>query len=184
MQEIVPFSTIIYRDSLFGINYNYMIDKITEMSKTLPSVARSNSGGWQSESSKERSELMSQIISEVDYRMNYVYTQYGIGAPNLSNYWINVNPKNTFNFAHNHPHSYFSAVLYLKTPENSGSISFDRPDMLQDYIVPVILNHNNSPLFKVTPEAGMLLIFPSFLKHSVDMNLNDEERISIAFNYN
>jgi len=184
MQEIVPFSTIIYRDSLFCINYNYMIDKIIQLSKTLPSVGKSNSGGWQSESTAERSDLMSQIITEVDYRMNYVYEQYGIGKPKLNNYWINVNPKNTFNFSHNHPHSYFSAVLYIKTPKDSGSISFERPDMLNDYIVPSIIKPNNSVLFKVTPQAGMLLIFPSFLKHSVDINLSDEERISIAFNYN
>ena len=33
------------------------------------------------------------------------------------------------------------------------------------------------------PLEGHMLIFPSNLKHGVEMNQSDEDRISIAFNY-
>jgi uncharacterized protein (TIGR02466 family) len=32
-------------------------------------------------------------------------------------------------------------------------------------------------------EAGLLLIFPSWLPHGVEPNMSDEDRISISFNY-
>ena len=35
----------------------------------------------------------------------------------------------------------------------------------------------------VVPEEGKFLIFPSWLKHSVDGSRSKEERISISFNY-
>ena len=30
---------------------------------------------------------------------------------------------------------------------------------------------------------GTLLMFPSFLEHSVDTNTSEEERVSVSFNY-
>ena len=34
----------------------------------------------------------------------------------------------------------------------------------------------------VKVQNGTLLVFPSYLQHSVDANMSDEERISISFN--
>ena len=36
--------------------------------------------------------------------------------------------------------------------------------------------------YKVRPQDGMLLVFPSWLLHFVNPYLSDDERISIAFN--
>ncbi len=35
----------------------------------------------------------------------------------------------------------------------------------------------------VAPEAGKLLMFPSWLEHGVPQNTTDEERISMSFNF-
>jgi ectoine hydroxylase-related dioxygenase (phytanoyl-CoA dioxygenase family) len=37
-------------------------------------------------------------------------------------------------------------------------------------------------MLKIEPEEGSLIIFPSYLPHSVEPNKHDEERISISFN--
>ncbi len=42
----------------------------------------------------------------------------------------------------------------------------------------------NSPVQFIVPEAGTLVIFPSWLEHGVNQNLSDADRISIAFNIN
>ena len=34
------------------------------------------------------------------------------------------------------------------------------------------------------PEAGEVLLWESWLRHEVPMNMSDDERISISFNYN
>ena len=36
----------------------------------------------------------------------------------------------------------------------------------------------------IVPEAGTLVIFPSWLEHGVNQNLGNADRVSIAFNIN
>ena len=42
----------------------------------------------------------------------------------------------------------------------------------------------NSPVQFIPPEAGTLIIFPSWLEHGVNQNLSDAERVSMSFNIN
>jgi len=35
----------------------------------------------------------------------------------------------------------------------------------------------------ITPKSNMLLIFPSWMNHSVEANLNNDPRISVSFNF-
>ena len=42
----------------------------------------------------------------------------------------------------------------------------------------------NSSIQSISPEAGTLIIFPSWLDHSVNQNLSDADRISMSFNIN
>ena len=39
------------------------------------------------------------------------------------------------------------------------------------------------PFVYVTPEAGEVLMWESWLRHEVPMNMSEEERISVSFNY-
>ena len=45
-------------------------------------------------------------------------------------------------------------------------------------------NQMNSSVHSISPEAGTLIIFPSWLEHGVEQNLSEADRISIAFNIN
>ena len=49
---------------------------------------------------------------------------------------------------------------------------------------PVKYNHVNSESFMLPCKPGELILFPSSLKHSVPINQGDEDRISIAMNFN
>jgi uncharacterized protein (TIGR02466 family) len=43
-------------------------------------------------------------------------------------------------------------------------------------------NNLSSDVASFTPNEGDLLIFPSYLHHSVEENLSEEDRIVISFN--
>ena len=44
-------------------------------------------------------------------------------------------------------------------------------------------NEYNSGVWKYSPKENLCLLFPSYLKHYVEPNLNKKDRISISFNY-
>ena len=69
-----------------------------------------------------------------------------------------------FHIHQNNLQSYFSGVIYL-TKNNSN----------------IELNFSNR--VTITPEYGDILIFDDFTPHRVAHNLNDEMRISLAFNF-
>jgi len=106
----------------------------------------------------------------------------------LLNMWININRKGDYNTEHDHPQSDVSAVLWIKTPKDCGALIFPSPkSFTQDKILDVldreiITQTKSDHIFAFLPEEGKMVIFPSDMRHSVEMNNSDEDRISIAFN--
>ena len=101
--------------------------------------------------------------------------------------WANVNSKYSYHEQHIHPNSFLSGVYYVKVPKNSGQINFIDPknSMRSLELEPDRTKQLTDPLRRqidVTPEDGLLLLFPSWLSHEVQQNTTDDERISIAFN--
>ena len=39
------------------------------------------------------------------------------------------------------------------------------------------------PINTISPKENMLIVFPSWVPHAVEINLSDEDRISLAFNF-
>ena len=108
---------------------------------------------------------------------------------NLSNIWININGYGHSNVSHIHPHSILSGVYYVQTFENCGDIYFNHPcynTFLFDWkdVQKQPKNCFTAPRWFFKPKPGMLLLFPSWLEHFVQPNLNKnkKERISISFN--
>jgi len=104
--------------------------------------------------------------------------------------WVNINYKGGYNAPHDHPGYLWSAVYYAKIPENksgskkSGVLEFLDPRTNIVAMAPEIAE--SSPFFRpkisVIPKENQLIVFPSYLRHWVFPNEEDEERISIAFN--
>lgn len=105
---------------------------------------------------------------------------------NITQSWIVSQYKNEYNPWHKHS-GHFSGVIYLKMPDgmenhfneetkdhypSSGLIEFsygEAQDMRSDTLM-------------VKPEVGMILVFPSWLKHTVYPFYCDGERRSMSFN--
>jgi uncharacterized protein (TIGR02466 family) len=105
----------------------------------------------------------------------------------LTNMWINISLYKDTNRSHNHPFSDISGVYYVKTPEKCGDITFEHPaiDVLNYYFPKPSgeFNEYNSPSWWKPAVENKLYLFPGWLKHHVEPNLNKtKERISISFN--
>lgn len=144
--------------------------------KNLPSVIKSNSGGYQSpsflHSTLNESKPVWNLFATITKQVANLHRENELSLPlRLNNFWININKKTDFNVPHNHPNCIFSGVFYVKTPFNSGSFAFYR----------------NVHVYKATelikPEENMLILFPSHFDHYVMPNNSNKDRISISFNY-
>ena len=186
--------TKLFHTNLYTGEINFpsdLIHNVMNLKNSVASAEFSNRGGWQSPpyTSYRCNDFMHSILVDITEHLIPVYDSYSMDSPPaLSNYWFNVNNKFNYNDTHNHPFSYFSGCLYLKVPKNSGDIIFNRPDTLGSTIKfnNQKVNENTFCTYHITPQPKLLLIFPSYLIHSVESNLTedeDSERISISFNF-
>ena len=100
--------------------------------------------------------------------------------------WAIVNKGGAANARHHHGNSDISAAYYVRAPINSGDIVFYDPRPAPVFSHPKANNPNslNAMVNSINPVEGLLVLFPSYLDHSVNANMSDEERIVISFNIN
>lgn len=99
--------------------------------------------------------------------------------------WININKKGDSNVIHSHdPYKGFalSGVFYIRAPRNCGNIVFYDPRHYLTSAPDQEYYNDQNDNYWIEPKENLLLIFPSWLTHSVDTNQNSIERISISFN--
>jgi uncharacterized protein (TIGR02466 family) len=151
-------------------------------------ISLSNVGGWHSQfldpwkvpELLELTEIVEQKISEVSSIMDF-----GVRAI-IDKCFININQSGHSHNTHDHPGSLLSAVYYVNTGPGRGNLKFhsdnrliewnQRPDRIVSY------NQLNSSSWSVVPKTGTLVIFPGWLKHQVEANTTQEDRISIVYN--
>lgn len=161
---------------------------VEDLTDNAESVVHSNYGGFQSSAfSKDNlPKVFDKFKVEVDNLIKTISIGNGLPKLDLNNLWINVNPPGTYNIIHNHPGSVISGVYYIDVPEeNMGNIRFYRDDDASYYIPPQSVGSNPFTGLSVEYKAqtGILLLFPSWLKHSVQGNMGNKNRISMSFNY-
>jgi uncharacterized protein (TIGR02466 family) len=102
--------------------------------------------------------------------------------------WINVNRAGDSNRLHCHPGCFVSATYYVRVPPGmrGGRIVFRDPrgPAVAMYETPGIELPwvGDGVGVPLAPSTGRLLLFPSWLEHSVEPFEGPGERVSIAFN--
>lgn len=101
--------------------------------------------------------------------------------------WANISRRGGYHRQHTHHTSMLSGVFYVDIGkpdadggEFNGVITFSDPRVAVEMIQ--LPGKPFGDKLKVTPEPGMLLLFPSWLPHFVDPFHGEGERISVAFN--
>ena len=149
----------------------------------------SNKIGWQSHDIYANSEIpnISNLIKTIEMYSKNIFQDYGIKKEFnvvIGNSWININTPGSYNEFHIHPNCVLAGVYYVSAPENSGNVVIHNNSIMQ-FINASYLDTNNKnthPEVVYKPVTGKVIIFPSWLPHSVQPNNSKEDRISIAFN--
>ena len=99
--------------------------------------------------------------------------------------WITKTKQGQKCFMHNHKNCMFSAVYYYSDyDDETGKLVFDNP--FKDMSSYMVENDQDDPFnrasIKITPRSKSLIIFPSFIKHVIDIHKSKQPRLSLAFN--
>jgi uncharacterized protein (TIGR02466 family) len=105
-------------------------------------------------------------------------------SPYITQSWINYTSKGQWHHKHAHPNSVLSGVFYVQAQQGIDKIHFYR-DVYKQIQVPAdpdSFSPFNSESWWMEATTGQLIIFPSYLSHSVEPVQTDSTRISISFN--
>jgi len=114
--------------------------------------------------------------------------QFDLGDKKLSldSIWINILPEGGIHSSHIHPHSVISGTTYVSMPKGTSALKLEDPRLPMMMAAPGRTADARTELRSfvyVAPEAGEVLLWESWLRHEVPMNMAEDERISVSFNY-
>lgn len=142
--------------------------------------------GWQSVQDLHTAEEFHDLVSSVNRAAAAVlrFLRIGHTAFEITACWATILAPGAEHRVHSHPNNFLSGVYYLRTRPGADTINFHDPRSQAGIIRPPVteLTGENTDQVVVRVQDGMLLLFPSYLRHSVDSNRSGEERISVSFN--
>lgn len=100
--------------------------------------------------------------------------------------WLNINPPMSVHQTHKHYGAMISGTFYIRVPENSGDFVIHDPieARRQACVYNKISEFNdyNYEFYSYKQPPGRLILFESWVPHTVLPNKSTEDRISISFN--
>jgi uncharacterized protein (TIGR02466 family) len=102
--------------------------------------------------------------------------------------WLQFNQPDSYFVRHDHYGAFISGCVYLQMPVNSGDILYHNPlevRRVTNTFFEKIKSEENDYNFShvnYTPVVGEMIIFESWLQHTVQQNKSTDNRISIGFN--
>jgi hypothetical protein len=148
---------------------DYLIEKMYELKKLDKGTPKTNRGGWHSKTFTPyknyyngRYTWTKEFLEHILKIVNSKWT-----GTRLNRAWFNLSPSGSTNRWHNHGTHPIVGVIYIKVPNDSGTIEFK----------------NNDEIFSYLPNEGDFLVFPGSLEHQVLAGKNTEDRISLAINF-
>ncbi|SNS92790.1 2OG-Fe(II) oxygenase family protein [Tropicimonas sediminicola] len=107
-------------------------------------------------------------------------------ALKLEDLWINILPEGGMHASHIHPHSVISGTTYVSMPQGTSALKLEDPRSARMMAAPARkkgARREMQGFIYVAPEVGDVLLWESWLRHEVPMNMAEDERISVSFNY-
>ena len=104
----------------------------------------------------------------------------------LEDIWINILPEGGSHASHIHPHSVISGTTYVAMPTGTSALKLEDPRSARMMAAPARRRdapEEMRPFVYVRPEVGDVLLWESWLRHEVPVNMAEDERISVSFNY-
>ena len=129
----------------------------------------------------EMSRICSFIQKQLDLYAKEIMSIPNQLFPTIS--WLNIVQPGAYHYQHHHVNSIVSGVLYFT--ENPAPIEFHtEQNCVRNPLkmFPTKYNQYNTHSTTVEIKQGTVLIFPSYLEHSVMRSVADSDRISLSFN--
>ena len=181
--------------------FQFKIENHEEMNKQLieyiyglkkeddQGIKRSNVNGWHSKPFKfEKGNAAFKFAMHVEKYIFDVFKQYGwpykADKVKISEMWSIINKKDSYNESHIHPNNFLSSVYYVQASKDCGNIIFNNPNQVSRNKYPLDIKKTefSANIQKIEAKEGTLLLFPSYLWHSVETNMSENDRIIISFN--
>ncbi len=143
-------------------------------------------GSWQSEHTLHRLGQFAELVSVIR-RMSFAvldFLRIGHEGIEITGCWANVSAPGAQHLVHHHPNNFLSGVYYLRVGAGSNTIQFHDPRPQIRVIRPPVreLIGENADMAVVQVDPGTMLLFPSWLEHSVPANQGVDPRVSLSFN--
>ena len=167
--------------------YNYILNL---KEQNPEGVKKSNFNGWHSKDFDLDDEVPKKFINAVSSNINTTFNDMDWDIEKqiikIKSIWAIINEKGASNERHHHGNSALSAAYYVRAPKDCGDIVFYDPRPAPVFSHPIAKKPNilNATVNSITPDEGLLVLFPSYLDHSVKPNLSSNQRIVISFNVN
>ena len=104
----------------------------------------------------------------------------------LEDIWINILPEGGSHGLHIHPHSVISGTTYVAMPEGTSALKLEDPRLGFMMAAPARRKNCREELATFQyekPAVGDILLWESWLRHEVPMNMAEDDRVSVSFNY-
>lgn len=161
-----------------------ILSALADLRRELPPLAPG--AGWQSAPTLHQRAELRGLLSCVHGAAQSVlrFMRIGEAEVEITGCWATVLAKGATHRFHSHPNNFLSGVYYARTAPGADTINFHDPRSQAGVIRPPVveLTAENTDQVVVRVASGTLLIFPSYLPHSVDANASDAERVSVSFN--
>jgi hypothetical protein len=147
------------------IDSDVIANTVLEFRSEFPESNSSNVIGWHSGYfAHKQTDKFDNLISIVEEKAKSIINDPDFNVSVVQT-WAIVYEKNDAAVRHNHSDTLYSAVYYASTKPNSSPLKFDCG-------------------LSISPEPGMLVIFPGWLFHEVPAMRFQHQRIAVAFNIN
>ena len=151
-------------------------------------LQKTNYKGWHSKTNMASKPEYQPLVNELMIMCKDVFKEEWLDRePILGNMWANINPKDGMNQPHIHPNSLFSGVYYVKSNPQAGRLKIYDPRPGSQIVMPARLEGKPPKHLwrdaNLDPFPGRIIMFPSWLWHSVEPNQSNDIRISVSFNF-
>jgi len=181
------FPTFVYGKDV-QLDNNKLAQDIVNWSNQDKGVSKTNYKGWHSTTDMGNKPEYQLLVTELLRMQKEIYNNEHLDRyAKLGNMWANINPPGGMNMPHIHPNALFSGVYYVKTQANSGRLKIFDPRPGAQIQMPTRKSGNpGKDLWRdanIEPMTGRIIMFPSWLWHSVEENKSNDIRISVSFNF-
>lgn len=171
---------------------NHLIDYTYHLKEREKSKDYTIVHGWQSTVNLQVEESFQPFMPFLHRHMMECCRAYGFDLDRwvieFSACVLNVNMPGSYQLSHVHTQCHMSGVLWVDGYENSGNLVFQNPDclakaqLMESMFLDLKIKENIVPYYHFRPLCGTMILFPPDLRHHVETNLTDKDRISLGFN--